>query len=204
MPIVTAVMSTPNPLANKFMIDAPLFSGAPRRFSAGARVVGDALGEDLLAVPGVMDVYCTAEFVTVTRDPATPWSAIEEAVTSLIEGHKPKRVIGIANPSGGAGPAVHAGCGHDAEAEDDAPVEVETDDPELLMRINMILDEHIRPFLDKDGGGLDVLKLKDFTLTVRYKGACGGCPSASTGTLFAINNLLQNYVDDRLLVEPTY
>ena len=53
-------------------------------------------------------------------------------------------------------------------------------------------------------GGLDVVKLKEFTLTVRYKGACGGCPSSSTGTLFAINNLLQSYVDDRLLVEPIY
>jgi Fe-S cluster biogenesis protein NfuA len=202
MPIVTAVMSTPNPLANKFMIDAPLFSGPPRHFSAGARVVGDALGEDLLAVPGVVELYCTGEFVTVTRDPGTPWSAIEASITALIEGHKPKRVIDIAGPSGVASAA--APGAHGAASVDEAPVEAEADDPELLMRINMILDEHIRPFLDKDGGGLDVLKLKDFTLTVRYKGACGGCPSASTGTLFAINNLLQNYVDDRLLVEPTY
>ena len=30
--------------------------------------------------------------------------------------------------------------------------------PRLLMRINQILDEHIRPFLDQDGGGLDVVK----------------------------------------------
>lgn len=59
---------------------------------------------------------------------------------------------------------------------------MEADDAELLMRINQILDEHIRPFLDQDGGGLDVVKLKEFTLTVRYKGACGG-PSSSTGTL---------------------
>lgn len=199
MPIVTAVMSTPNPLANKFMIDAPLYSGPPRHFSAGTRVVGDSLGESLMEVPGVREVYCTAEFVTVTRDPATPWSAIEAAVTDLIEGQKSKRVIGIANPSPLAGSAQGADLGDEAP-----PVEVEADDPEMLMRINMILDEHIRPFLDKDGGGLDVVKLKDFTLTVRYKGACGGCPSASTGTLFAINNLLQNYVDDRLLVEPTY
>ena len=100
MPIVTAVMSTPNPLANKFMIDAPLFSGPPRHFSAGAHVVGDALGEDLLAVPGVVEVYCTGEFVTVTRDRGTPWSAIEAPVTALIEGHKAKRVIDIAGPSG--------------------------------------------------------------------------------------------------------
>jgi len=83
---------------------------------------------------------------------------------------------------------------------EEAPIEVEADDPEMLMRINMILDENIRPFLDKDGGGIDVLRLQDFTLTVRYKGACGGCPSAVTGTLFAINNLLQSYVDDRLQV----
>ena len=121
---------------------------------------------------------------------------------ALIEGHKARRVIGIANPAGpggAAGAAIGAG-----EAVAEEPVEVEADDAELLRRINQILDEHIRPFLDQDGGGLDVVKLKEFTLTVRYKGACGGCPSSSTGTLFAINNLLQNYVDDRLLVEPIY
>ncbi len=68
------------------------------------------------------------------------------------------------------------------------------------MQINHVLDEHIRPYLDKDGGGLDILRLQEFALTVRYKGACGGCPSVVTGTLFAINNLLQNYVDDRIQV----
>ena len=55
MPNVTAVMSTPNPLANKFMLGAPLYTGAPRHFSAGVPVVGDTLGESLLAVPGVVD-----------------------------------------------------------------------------------------------------------------------------------------------------
>lgn len=202
MPNVTAVMSTPNPLANKFMLDAPLYTGAPRHFSAGVPVVGDTLGESLLAVPGVVDIYCTGGFITITRDPGTPWSAIEPAVTELIEGHKARRVIGIANPAGPGGAAGAASAA--AEATGEEAVEVEADDAELLMRINQILDEHIRPFLDQDGGGLDVVKLKEFTLTVRYKGACGGCPSSSTGTLFAINNLLQSYVDDRLLVEPIY
>ena len=105
MPNVTAVMSTPNPLANKFMLDAPLYTGAPRHFSAGVPVVGDTLGESLLAVPGVVDIYCTGGFITITRDPGTPWSAIEPAVTELIEGHKARRVIGIANPAGPGGAA---------------------------------------------------------------------------------------------------
>ena len=158
--------------------------------------------DSLLAVPGVVDIYCTGGFITITRDPGTPWSAIEPGVTELIEGHKARRVIGIANPAGPGG-AAGATSGA-AEATGEEAVEVEADDAELLMRINQILDEHLRPFLDQDGGGLDVVKLKEFTLTVRYKGACGGCPSSSTGTLFAINNLLQSYVDDRLLVEPIY
>ncbi|AVR88202.1 NifU family protein [Thauera aromatica] len=197
MPNVTAVVPTPNPLANKFMIDAPMFSGAPRHFASPKHAMGDALGESLLGVPGVTEAYCTAEFITVTRHHATDWDMIESRVIECIETYKPKRVIGIAREDGAPAAAAAPAA---APAEEAAPIEVETDDPEMLMRVNMILDENIRPFLDKDGGGIDVLRLQDFTLTVRYKGACGGCPSAVTGTLFAISNLLQNYVDDRLQV----
>lgn len=193
---VTAVHPTPNPFASKFMLDEPLHSGAPRHFRAGLGT-SDELGESLLAVPGVAEVYCTGEFITVTRTLTTEWDDIEGEVIDRIEAWKPKRVIDIASAQGTARPMSAA-----TRSDLDAMVETETDDAELLMRVNQILDEHIRPFLDRDGGGLDILQLQDFTLTVRYKGACGGCPSASTGTLFAISNVLQCYVDDRLQVIP--
>lgn len=193
---VTAVNTTPNPFASKFMIDAPLHSGPPRHFRAGVGT-SDELGESLLAVPGVAEVYCTGEFITVTRKLTTEWDDIESEIIDRIEAWKPKRVIDIASAQG-QGRAMPAA----ARSDPDAAVETETDDAELLMRVNQVLDEHIRPFLDRDGGGLDILRLQDFTLTVRYKGACGGCPSASTGTLFAISNVLQCYVDDRLQVIP--
>lgn len=38
------------------------------------------------------------------------------------------------------------------------------------------------------------------TLFIRYQGACGSCPSSTTGTLMAIQNLLQSEIDEELVV----
>lgn len=196
MPNVTSIEPTPNPLATKFVLDAPLQIQSARQFESAARAAADALAASLFELDGVAQVFYTNDFVTVTRSPAADAEALEEAVAERIEAYRPKRVFSVSREGA---PAARAAGGYEDEA-----LETDADDPELLMRINQILDEHIRPYLLKDGGGLDLLSLQDFSLTVRYKGACGGCPSAVTGTLFAINNLLQNYVDDRIQVVLDY
>ncbi|PWT93623.1 MAG: NifU family protein, partial [Blastocatellia bacterium] len=76
---------------------------------------------------------------------------------------------------------------------------VASDDPRLL-KINEILDERVRPALMGDGGYLEVLGLTDHTLSIRYQGACGSCPSSLTGTLMAIEGMLKQEVDPELEV----
>jgi Fe-S cluster biogenesis protein NfuA len=76
---------------------------------------------------------------------------------------------------------------------------VMSDDPRL-MRINEILDEKVRPALMGDGGYLEVLGLKEHTLSIRYQGACGSCPSSLTGTLMAIEGMLKQEIDPDLEV----
>ena len=76
---------------------------------------------------------------------------------------------------------------------------VTSDDPRLL-RINEILDEKVRPYLMSDGGYLEILSLKDHTLTIRYQGACGTCPSSLTGTLMAVEGMLKQEIDPELEV----
>ena len=75
-------------------------------------------------------------------------------------------------------------------------------DLELLQKINTILDDRVRPALAGDGGGLEILGLEGKTVTIRYQGACGTCPSSIQGTLIAIQNLLQSEVDAELAVVP--
>ena len=74
-----------------------------------------------------------------------------------------------------------------------------SDDPRLL-KINEILDERVRPALMGDGGYLEVLGLSEHTLSIRYQGACGSCPSSLTGTLMAIEGMLKQEVDPDLEV----
>ena len=76
---------------------------------------------------------------------------------------------------------------------------VASDDPRLL-RINEILDEKVRPALMGDGGYLEIIGLSEHTLSIRYQGACGSCPSSLTGTLMAIESMLKQEVDPELEV----
>jgi Fe-S cluster biogenesis protein NfuA len=70
-----------------------------------------------------------------------------------------------------------------------------------LVKINAIIDEHIRPFLQRDGGDLQVLAYADKTLKIFYQGACGSCPHAALGTLMAIQRVLREKFDPEIVVE---
>jgi len=60
-----------------------------------------------------------------------------------------------------------------------------------LKEITGMLDEQVRPYLLADGGGLKILGLEQNRLKVHYQGACGTCPTATTGTLYAIESMVK-------------
>ena len=69
------------------------------------------------------------------------------------------------------------------------------------------LDEEIRPMLHMDGGDLEVIDLQKSSddmidIYIRYLGACSGCSSGSTGTLFAIESILQEQISNKIRVIP--
>ncbi len=74
------------------------------------------------------------------------------------------------------------------------------DSPEIA-RINEILDQTVRPALQMDGGDIQLVDYKDNTLRVFYQGACGSCPSATMGTLKAIENILRDQFNPNVVVE---
>jgi len=75
-----------------------------------------------------------------------------------------------------------------------------------LKAVERIIDENIRQMLIMDGGDMEVLDIKDngthFDIYIRYLGACNGCASSSTGTLFAIENILKEKCDENIRVLP--
>ena len=70
-----------------------------------------------------------------------------------------------------------------------------------------VLDEDIRPMLQMDGGNLDVIDIRPADdgktdIYIRYLGACSGCASGASGTLYAIENVLQENLSPNIRVMP--
>ncbi len=74
--------ATPNPQAYKFTIEGHTFD---RPITIGN--AGDAAGtpfEGLFALPGVAGVFATANFVTLTKEPAADWDGIIAGATQIL------------------------------------------------------------------------------------------------------------------------
>ena len=75
-----------------------------------------------------------------------------------------------------------------------------------LKAVDKVIDENIRQMLIMDGGDMEILDIKEngvnFDIYIRYLGACSGCASSSTGTLFAIENVLKEKVNENIRVLP--
>ena len=77
---------------------------------------------------------------------------------------------------------------------------------EIQSAIDGVIDESVRQFLIMDGGNVEVIDVKDsgefIDIYIRYLGACNGCASSSTGTLYAIESTLKEKLSTKIRVLP--
>jgi NifU-like protein len=71
-----------------------------------------------------------------------------------------------------------------------------------LKVIEQVMDEHVRPMLAQDGGGVEIEDWHNWVLSIVYRGACHGCGAATVGTLGYIQDVMQHYIDQRITVQP--
>lgn len=184
MPKISDIQETPNPNAVKFILKEPVTNGTTRQFDSADKAQDDPLAKALFETGHVVSVFYMDKMVTVEKDDEGDW---DELLPELAVPIRAAEAVTGANttsdPSSIGGPLAA----------------VMSDDPRLA-RINEILDEKVRPALMSDGGYLEVLGIKDNTLSIRYQGACGSCPSSLSGTLMAIEGMLKQEVDPEMEV----
>jgi len=75
-----------------------------------------------------------------------------------------------------------------------------------IKAIDEVIDESVRQFLVMDGGNMEVIDIKDadpyVDVYIRYLGACNGCASSTTGTLYAIESTLKEKLSQDIRVLP--
>ena len=97
-----------------------------------------------------------------------------------------------------------------ADAKTSIDTQVEFKDLTIVQKfkeVEKVIDENIRQMLIMDGGNLEIVDIRDtedgFTdVYIRYLGACSGCASSSTGTLYAIEAILREKLSENIRVLP--
>ena len=79
--------ASPNPNALKFDLDVALAEMVNFSSAAEAEAAGQPFAAAVLAADGVVSLFGTASFVTVTRVPGTDWDPIVEAVQAAAAAH---------------------------------------------------------------------------------------------------------------------
>jgi len=73
-----------------------------------------------------------------------------------------------------------------------------------IQKINLIqttIDREIRPQMEADGGGIDLIDVVGNKVLVALRGTCVGCPSAQFTLKDAVEMKLRELVDDQITVE---
>lgn len=186
MPKIAEIEPTPNPNAMKFILREPLTWGITRSYDRPEQAVGDALAMKLFDIEHVTNVFYVDHWITVTQDGGADWQELMRDLAVPIR----------------EAPSADANSEKLAEQASEAmdPEKLSAEDRGRLDKINAILDEQIRPYLQNDGGDVYVMGLEGNRLTVHYQGACGSCPSSLSGTLAGIENLVRQIEPDMEVV----
>jgi Fe-S cluster biogenesis protein NfuA len=185
MPKIAEIEPTPNPNAMKFILKEPLTWGITRSYDNAGQAQADPLAAALFDIEHVTNVFYVDHWITVTQDGQADWNELKRDIA------KPIREAPAADDQSAAAAVL-------ADTPDLS--DMSKADRERLDKINAILDEQVRPYLQGDGGDLYVLGLQGNTLTVHYQGACGSCPSSLSGTLAGIESLMRQIEPDMEVV----
>lgn len=178
--LLVRMWATPNPYALKFVVNWPLKNKGRATFYHKKDCAHLPLFYSLFDIPGIKQIFVFQNQMTITHDGSLNEANIEQTIQSIM-----KTRMNVHNPD------------FASLEEETAKQKIQKTNqdkklatPEVL-KVENILDHHIRPGLRADGGDIEVVSVKGDEVRISYQGACGGCPSAMMGTLEAIESILQ-------------
>ncbi len=167
------ILSTPNPDALMFRIGEVLVPQGSFEYATVEEAGGAPLAKALFAVPGTAGVLIARNFVTVTREPGTPWQDLSAGVQAALRTFVADGGVAV---------------------EDTGDTTVGGTDVE--QRIARLIAESIQPALEADGGAIDFVGFEDGVVKARLRGACGTCPHATATLAFGVKRFLMQHVPE--------
>ena len=168
--------ATPNPDTMKFVLNRLLLPNDTADFPDAASASDSPLASELFnTFDYVRGVFIMNNFVTITKADHADWydliPAMKEFIKKYVEDEKAiinVRVDGL----------------------------TEEEDTEVVRKIKELLDTHVKPAVEMDGGAISFKSFDHGIVTVSLKGSCSGCPSSTITLKAGIEGLLKRMVPE--------
>jgi len=187
IPVNLYAESTPNPNAMKFVSDVRLLDEAVELTSIHQAQRTSPLATEIMKFPFVDSVFISPYFITVLKHDYANW---ENVVVGLRDMIRDLIIIGI--PAKLDDVEIEAN-----EVKKKEPVKPITTD-ETSQKIIQILDEYVKPAVERDGGTIQFRSFKHGVVKVAMGGACSGCPSTTVTLKSGVENLLKQMLPDKV------
>ena len=180
---VVRTRETPNPSALQFVLNSQIIEHGNLSYETVQDCGEDQLGKVLFEKSGVKTVYVMDNFITVTKEDDI-WNPLKEQVWKIID-------LNVTLYKSDKG----------AKLNIDVENFLSLSNGEKLDAVEMVLDRSIRKNLAQDGGGVEVKGIEGNVVKILYQGACGSCPTSSTGTLQYIQTQIRQQLHKDLEVK---
>lgn len=183
--LLIRVMKTPNPLAVKLVVNFVLKQTGSCTFTKKQELSQIPLLLKLFEIPGVHQLFVFENQITLSHKNTLSFDDIKQQSTDIIKTQASNHDPCFTTPQEAKIKKQQASLSG------------------LALKADAILDRTIRPGLQADGGDLQIISFKGDIVKISYQGACGSCPSATTGTLDAIENILRYELqNENIQVQP--
>jgi len=189
IPVSVYAESTPNPEAMKFVSSVLLLENNETielNSIDEARQISP-IAFELFQFPFVRTVFIASNFITILKNDLLQWEDMTLQLRETIRGFL---MDGMLIKKAGVDLA-------DEDAKKPEVIKPVTTD-ETSQKIMEILDEYVKPAVERDGGTIQFRSFKRGVVKVAMGGACSGCPSTTVTLKNGVEHLLKQMLPDQI------
>jgi len=184
--------STPNPgvmkfVANRMLVDKSI------EITQAEQAKDISVAKALFNFPFVKSLYLSSNFISIAKTDNVEWDMIAMQLRNFITDFLNEE--GLKNYT--------ENITEEEIIKSEVKSEKNTEKIEFTDKEKAIIDllnEYIKPAVEADGGAITFNSYVGDVVTVNLKGACSGCPSATSTLKGGIESLLNQKVDPNIVV----
>ena len=184
--------STPNPEVMKFVANRMLVDKSIE-ITQAEQAKDISVAKALFNFPFVKSLYLSSNFISIAKTDNVEWDMIAMQLRNFI--------TDFLNEEGLKNYTEH--ITEEEIIKTEVKKEANTEKIEFTDKEKAIIDllnEYIKPAVEADGGAITFNSYVGDVVTVNLKGACSGCPSATSTLKGGIESLLNQKVDPNIVV----